>query len=384
MSDPLASLGRVHRLSRIEARRIAVRAQLLDAQRPTHLIDAVRHLTLLQVDQTAAVAPSAHLVAWSRLGPAYVPDELDVALGEGPAPQRALVELEGMIRPAEDVALYRAEMADWDRAEPGEPPWREGNRRWVRANDACRRDILRRLAAEGPLRSRDLPDTCAVPWRSSGWTNNRNVTKLLEFMEQRGEVAVAGRRGGEKLWDLAERVYPDDPAVPKEEARRLRDERRLRSLGIARARGPACLVEPTDVGEVGEPAVVEGVRGAWRVDPSQLDRLDQPFAGRAALLSPIDRLVYDRKRMAELFEFDYQLEMYKPAAKRRWGYYALPILYGDRLVGKVDATADRAAGLLRVRAVHRDVEFDAEMTAAVHREIEDLARWLDLEVDIAD
>src|SRR5690606_1044271 len=113
VSDPLASLGRVHRLSRIEARRIAVRAQLLDAQRPTHLIDAVRHLTLLQVDQTAAVAPSAHLVAWSRLGPAYVPDELDVALGEGPAPQRALVELEGMIRPAEDVALYRAEMADW-------------------------------------------------------------------------------------------------------------------------------------------------------------------------------------------------------------------------------------------------------------------------------
>jgi len=77
--------------------------------------------------------------------------------------------------------------------------------------------------------------------------------------------------------------------------------------------------------------VVEGVKGIWRVDPSQLGR---PFSGRAALLSAFDRLIHDRKRAVELFEFDYQLEMYKPAAKRRWGYFALPIVYGDRLVGK--------------------------------------------------
>src|SRR5690606_31431257 len=128
----------------------------------------------------------------------------------------------------------------------------------------------------------------------------------------------------DRLWDLASRVYPDDPVVPQAEARRLRAERRLRSLGIARDRGPTCPVELQDVGDVGEPAMVEGVRGTWRVDPAQLG---QPFTGRAALLSPIDRLIYDRKRMAELFEFDYQLEMYKPAAKRRWGYFALPILY---------------------------------------------------------
>jgi uncharacterized protein YcaQ len=163
--------------------------------------------------------------------------------------------------------------------------------------------------------------------------------------------------------------------VPADEARRLRDQRRLRALGIARARGPECPVEPVDVGEAGEPAVVEGVRGTWRVDPAQLG---QPFSGRAALLSPFDRLIHDRKRTVELFGFDYQLEMYKPAAKRRWGYFALPILSGDRLVGKLDATADRDAGVLAVDAVHQDVPFDQAMTTAVDAEIEDLARWLGL------
>jgi uncharacterized protein YcaQ len=363
----------MHELSRADARRIAVRAQLLDSSRPAGLLDAVRRLTLLQIDPVAAVAPSAYLVAWSRLGSSYAPAELDAALAS-----RALLELTAMIRPAEDLALYRADMARWERAEPGElPGWRASYRDWVRANDVCRRDILDRLGSAGPLPSRELPDTCTEPWRSTGWTNSRNVTRLLELMVVRGEVAVAGRRGGERLWDLAGRVYPDDPVIPAAEALRIRNQRRLRALGIARARGPECPVELADVGQADEPAVVEGVKGTWRVDPAQLG---QPFSGRAALLSPFDRLVYDRKRTLELFGFGYQLEMYKPAASRRWGYYALPVLYGDRLVGKLDATADRPAGVLRVHAIHRDVPFTTAMTEAVGREIEDLARWLALDL----
>jgi uncharacterized protein len=219
-----------------------------------------------------------------------------------------------------------------------------------------------------------LPDTCAVPWQSTGWTNNRNVSVLLEFMVRRGEVAMAGWRGRDRLWDLAERVYPDEPMVPTEKALRIRAERRLRALGIARVRATECPVEPSDVGEIGEPAVIEGVRGGWRVD------LGQPFSGRAALLSPLDRLVFDRKRMTELFEFDYQLEMYKPVAKRRWGYWALPILYGDRLVGKLNATADRSYGVLRVHAIYEDVPFSRAAAAAVHREIRALADWLGLDL----
>jgi uncharacterized protein len=363
----------VHELSRVDACRIAVRAQLLDRRRPTELLDVVRRLSLLQIDPTAAIAPNADLVVWSRLGSAYEPAELDAALGD-----RTLLELRAMIRPGDDLALYRADMARWDTAERGElPGWRASLRDWVRANDACRLDILDRLGSSGPLSSRELPDSCKVPWRSSGWTNNRNVSQLLEFMVLRGEVAIAGRRGGDRLWDLADRVYPDHPVVPGAEARRVRNERRLRSLGIARAKGPECPVEPSDVGDAGEPAVVAGVKGTWRVDP---ELLGQPFSGRAALLSPFDRLVHDRKRTVELFEFDYQLEMYKPAAKRRWGYFALPILYGDRLVGKLDAIADRAAGVLRVDAIHQDVPFGRATAKAVDGEIDDLARWLGLSV----
>ena len=349
----------MHRLSRADARRIAVRAQLLDRRRAADLLDTVRHLTLLPADQTAAVAPSADLVAWSRLGSAYRRADLAAALRD-----RALIELRGMIRPAEDLALYTADMAQW----PGQGPlpgWRENTLRWIQANDACRLDILDRLGSDGPLTLRELPDTCTVPWRSAGWTNNRNVSVLVDFLVRRGEVAMGGWRGRHRLWDLAERVYPDDPMVPAAEARRIRAARRLRALGIARD------------GDAGEPAVIEGVGGEWRVDPAQLG---QPFAGRAALLSPLDRLVYDRKRMTELFEFDYQLEMYKPAAKRRWGYFALPILYGDRLVGKLDATADRADGVLRVHALHRDAEFGTAMNAAVRREVRALASWLVLDL----
>jgi uncharacterized protein YcaQ len=362
-----------HQLSRQDARRVAVRAQLLDRERPTDLIDLVRHLTLVQNDQTAAVAPSADLVAWCRLGSSYSAIDLTTALDD-----QRLLELHMLIRPAEDLALYRAEMAAWP--GPGElREWQEDVRDWFEANGACRHDILDLLRTDGPLPSRDLPDTCVLPWRSSGWTNNQNVIKMLDFMVQRGEVAVAAREGKERLFDLAERVYPDDPVVPYDDATRIRNERRLRALGIARRKSTKMPGEQNDVGDAGEPAVVAGVSGHWRVDPAYLD--GGSFQGRAALLSPLDRLVYDRKRLTEGFEYDYQLEMYKPVATRRWGYWAMPILYGDRLVGKLDATSEREAGVFRVDAVHQDVPFTKPMTGAVWREINALAAWLGLEVD---
>ena len=361
----------VHQLTKRDARRLAVRAQLLTSERPADLFDVVRGLNAVQLDQTAYVAPNADLVAWSRLGSSYDPSELADALAS-----QELIELRGFVRLPETLALYRAEMEAWP--ADGEPlEWQSYRRDWVQANEGCRLDILERLRRDGPLVMRELPDTCVRPWKSSGWTNNRNVSQLLEFMMQRGEVAIAGRDGRDRLWDLASRVYPDDPPVPLADAVRIRDEQRLRSMGLLRAKGPACPGEPLDAGAAGERAVVEGVRGEWRIDT---EVLDQPFTGRTAILSPLDRLVFDRKRTEELFEFAYQLEMYKPAAQRQWGYWAMPVLDGDELVGKIDATADREGGVLIVDAVHEDGDWSARRRVRVDAEIDALGEWLGLEV----
>jgi uncharacterized protein len=359
----------VRRLTREEARRIAIQAQLLDADRPHDLLTVVDRLTFLQLDPTAAVAPSADLVAWSRLGGAYEPVHLQQALERERTvfehrylePETVPVGVVAMVRPMADLGLYLADMADWSSGHPSRVAW-------VTANDGFRHRMLDLLRASGPLASRDIPDTADVPWESTGWTHDRNVTQMLEFLASRGEVAVAGRQGRQRQWDLAERVYPADiPPVPADTARKVRDEKRLRSLGVAR---------PKVVGDAGIPAEVEGTSGLWRVDP---EATAEGFEGRTALLSPFDRLIHDHVRALELFDFEFYLEMYKPKAKRRWGYFALPVLHHDALVGKVDAAADRKTSLLQVHAVHRDVRFTRDMTAAVRAELEALAQWLGLD-----
>ncbi len=357
----------LRRLTRDEARRIAIRAQLLDADRPADLGAVIDRLTFLQLDPTAVVAPSADFIAWSRLGSAYAPAQLQQALER----DRTLFEHRAqptevepplaMVRPMADLGLFLADMAGW--LAPGT---RRGE--WVRSNDVFRRRILDLLRESGPLASRDVPDTSEVSWQSSGWTNDRNVTQMLEFLAASGEIAVAARRGRERVWDLAERVYPaDTPVVPAHEARRIRAERWLRALGVAR---------PRVVGEAGLAAEIEGTSGVWRVDP---EATAEGFAGRTALLSPFDRLTHDRARALDLFDFDYVLEMYKPKDKRRWGYFALPVLHDSQLVGKVDAAADRDASVLQVHAVHQDVPWSTSMTAAVDVELEALAEWLGLD-----
>lgn len=358
----------VHRLTRDEARRVAAGAQLLSAERPAGIVETVDALTVVNIEPTAAVAPSADLILWSRLGWPYQPADLTRLVEE----DRAIFEWGGFYRAMTDLPLLVPEM----RRRPQSAQARE----WLAANDTFRLEALARLRAEGPLHATDIPDTAQVSWRSSGWTDNRNSLQLLEMLVLRGEVAVASRDAAGRLFDVAERVYPSDlPELSDEEAARERAERRLASLGIARAKGVAQPLEPIDVGEIGEEAVVDGTDGVWRVDPGALAAAEA-FVPRTALLSPFDRLVFDRRRLDELFAYEYLLEMYKPAAKRRWGYFALPILHGDRFVGKLDAKADRKSGVLRINAVHEDVAFTDAVRDAVHREIAELGRWLGLEV----
>ncbi|HEX6194756.1 MAG TPA: crosslink repair DNA glycosylase YcaQ family protein [Jiangellaceae bacterium] len=355
-----------HHLSKTEARRIAIHAQLLDVPRPTDLVEVVERLTVVQIDPTAAIAPSADLVLWSRLGSAYDPDELTKALER----DRTLVETVAYIRTPRDVPAVIAEVRD---AKTGSTV-----AEWMSKNEPFQRDILDLLERKGPLLSRDIPDTSIEPWPSTGWTNNRNVTRMLELLAVRGHVAISGRKGRQRYFDLPERVYPAGlPTLDREAAVRYRNERRLAALGIARSTGPVIPNESPYVGEAGEEAVVEGTPGTWRVQPNYIGL---PFEGRTALLSPFDRLIHDRVRAKELFGFEYILEMYKPKDKRRWGYFALPIVHDDMLIGKLDATADRKAGALVVNAIHEDVSFTKEMAAGVRAEIEDLAKWLGLEV----
>jgi uncharacterized protein YcaQ len=368
----------VHRLDRVEARRIAIQAQLLDANRPTDLLSVVQHLTFLQLDPTAAIAPSADLVAWTRLGDSYRPADLTAALEE----DRTLYEVRAIIRPTADLPLHLAQMAAWPFADEAKRHWAvpgASAARWVEANDAFRRDVLELLRKSGPLLSRDIPDTSVVPWQSTGWTGNRNVTQMLEFLSARGEVATTRRSGRQRLWDLAERVYPATAeVVPLAEARRIMAARRLRALGIARPEVIGVAGERNLEEVAGEPAEVEGTSGTWVVDAAAIGR---PFEGRTALLSPFDRLIHDRVRAQELFDFEYYLEMYKPKDKRRWGYFALPVLHHDQLIGKLDAIVDRKAKVLRVDAIHEDIRFTRTIAKAVRAELEALASWLGVDVD---
>ncbi|MFN2544167.1 MAG: DNA glycosylase AlkZ-like family protein [Actinomycetota bacterium] len=297
-----------------QARRIAVRAQLLDGS-ARGVLDTVRRLGFLQLDPIATVATPQRLVLWSRLG-AYGVYELDRLLWV----ERKLVEWDAFIWPVESLPLIRARMRRWRRAATTTQQRRI--QEFLRQNAGFRRYVLRELGRRGPLLSRELEDRSVQGRREDHrWFGSRRVGEMLEVLHLRGEVAVAGRRGGQRLWDLAERWFPDTETVPLREAERALQEQRFRSLGV------------------------QLERDRWVAHP---DVGDEPVPDRVTLLSPFDRLVHDRGRAEALFGFRYRLEMYVPPAKREFGYYVLPILVGDQLVGRVEPRFDRRTKTLEV------------------------------------
>ena len=352
-------------LSRDDARRIAVRAALLDGSAAVDSIDGVvSGLAMVRVELTSIVMPAADHVLYSRLGEAVRPGDAERALANGRVWERTW-----MLRPLSHLPLFTAGFRTWlDRS---------GARAWVEANAEFRQSILDRIGDLGPLTSADIPDEAVAPWPSTGWTNDRNVTQMLECLHGAGELAVVGRAGRSRVWDLAANVLPPAAEVPRDEAVRQRSEHLLSACGIMR---DSIAVSPQELHgavPVGELATIEGVPGRWRVDPSQLD---QPFAGRTALLSPFDRLLTDKQRQLRLFDFDYGIEMYKPEKLRRRGPIALPILHDERLVGSVDARADRRAGTLTVHRLIEDEPFGSALREAVEAELHALAGWLRLEM----
>jgi hypothetical protein len=354
-----------HQLTRDQARRIAVRAQRLDADRPTDVVGLAEELCAIKIDPTAAIAPAEHTILWSRMGSDYDPHQLSKAVWS----DRLLFEFDGAYRPTSILPLMLPAMQRW--------PKHPSSREWLDANDDFRIDVLARLRAEGPLLASEIPDTAAVARdSSSGWYGPSQVIHMLDFLQRQGEVAVVGREGRHRRWDLAERVYPSNlPELEPDEAERMLCERRLRAAGIARQKSPW-----TPVGEIGDAAIVEGSAWKWRVDPDALAALDDDEAGRVAFLNPYDGMLFDRPRLRELFEFDYVLEQFKPKAQRKYGFFAHPILMGDRFVGLLDAQVDRSRETLVVNAVHEFLPFDLEEHEIVRAEIDDLAEWLGVTV----
>jgi uncharacterized protein YcaQ len=296
-----------------EARRIAVRAQLLDGS-ARGVLDTVRRLGFLQIDPIATVARPQHLVLWSRLG-RFDTADLDRLLWQ----ERCLFEWNAYVWPIESLPLIRARMRSISRGSTY--AWQRRSNEFLRQNPGFRRYVLRELERRGPLLARDLEDRSVQGRRDHRWYGARWVAIMLEVLHLRGHVAVVGRRGGQRLWDIAERWYPETERVSAATAERALAEQRFRALGVRLER-----------------------RG-WVAHP-QAD--SSPVGDRVTLLSPFDRLVHDRDRAEALFGFRYRLEMYVPAAKRQYGYYVLPVLAGDRLVGRVEPRFDRAANRLDV------------------------------------
>jgi uncharacterized protein YcaQ len=354
-----------HRLTRDEARRIVVRAERLEADRPDDVVGVAEELGAIKIDPTATIAPAEHTIVWSRIGSTYDTAVLSKAVES----DRLLFEFDGAFRPVSMLPLLLPGMRQW--------PTRARDREWLDANDRFRSEVLVRLRAEGPLLASDIPDTADVARAPDGWSGSNQVGPMLEFLQRQGEVAVAGRQGRLRRWDLAERVYPRDlPEYEVDEAERMLHERRLQTAGIARVRSPH-----TPVGDAGEAAMVEGLPQKWRVDPEALASLEDDEGGRVALLNPYDGMLFDRPRLRDLFEFEYVLEQFKPKGRRRFGYFAHPILLGDRFVGLLDAEVDRDREALVINAVHELLPFDSEEHEAVRAEIDDLAEWLGVTVD---
>lgn len=392
------------------ARRLVLTKQRLAGPRPAAgaegIMEIARDLGALQLDPINVVARSHLLVLWSRLGH-FAPGDLTGLVYE----ERQLFEYWAHCASfvlTEDYPIHqllmRTRLAD-------ETAWTNRARAWVAENGTLAAHVLERLHTAGPLPLTAFEDRAVSGWTSTGWTSGRNVARMIDHLWLRGDVMVAGRTGIHRLWDLSERILPSwAPREEWEERRIVRAAalRAIRALGVARPTqitqhftrgrypGLATVLAELVAEEVIVPVTLSppaadvasnrAWAGPWYVlaaDLPLLDRLttavtEADWGPRTTLLSPFDNLICDRKRAKLLFDFDFTIEIYVPQAKRRWGYYVLPILHGDRLIGRLDPTFDRANGRLVINALHAEpgVPSPGSTGRAVARAIAELARFL--------
>ena len=383
------------------ARRLAITRQRLAGSRseptPAGIMDILRDLRCVQIDPIRAVEYTQRLVLWSRLG-YYDPAHLDTLLWE----ERQLFEYwahAASIVLTKDYPIHNAHMQIRRRVDSN---WKRQMQAWIEANESFRQHILDRLRHEGPLASREIDDLSTRSWPSTGWTNDRNVGRMLDMLWTHGEIMVATRQGVQKKWALTEHHLPEwiqREALSAPEMVRQAAQISLRALGVGTAkqinnhfiRGyypnlDAILAELVAEERIVPVAIREGEvtwPGEWYIHADDVPLLEQLIAGhawqpRTTLLSPFDNLICDRERTELMWDFYFRIEIYVPKAKRQYGYYVLSILHGDRLIGRIDPKMDRKTGRLHINAIYAEADApqDTPTSQAIAAAIADLARFL--------
>jgi uncharacterized protein YcaQ len=390
-----------------DARRLAIVKQHLAGARPRNpkrrdIYEVMRSLSYLQIDPISIVARSHEIVLWSRLGK-YERSEWDALLWK----ERKLFEYfahAASVVLTEDYPIHSARMRHFSNSTLYNQDWHKRIEKWMKQNSKLREHIIEELKTRGPLLSRDIEDLSDEGWKSSGWTNERNVNRMLEFLLVNGTVMVQGRAGIQKFWDLSERCLPS--SAPRSELSDVEVDRlamckSLRAMGIATQRqimehfSSGLYSDPQKVladlerqGEISKVIIRDldvsrnGRAKDWYIHADDIPLLESvqrgEFEGRTTLLSPFDNLIIDRKRTQSFFGFEMTFEIYVPKALRRYGYYVLPILDGDRLIGRIDPRMDREKETLFVNAVYaeRSAPTTRGTARAIASAIEELGDFL--------
>lgn len=385
-------------------RLLAIRAQGLHAPQPATtagLMEVFRTLRAVQLDPISAAAKSHQHVLRGRTAHASVSAlnaDLDHLLWRNRSVFEYWAHCASMVL-TDDFPIHAHRMRNMLRPD-AKDAWSVRTRDWMTANVKLRSRILKEIRARGPLPASEIEDEAKAAWSSSGWNNGRTVSQMLDLLWFNGTLMVSGRRSNSRIWDLAERHLPAD--TPRERLSEAQVTRQaalhaVRALGagtlqhikqhFTRGRYPDlpkqlhALVRAGDLVEI----TVDGLPGVWYAPTESVGSLGGIDA-RAALaatptrmLSPFDNLICDRKRTELLFGMDFRIEIYVPPARRKYGYYVLPVLHRGRFIGRVDPKFDKASRVLSAGRIHLEPGAAKDSKRVIGAELEALGAWLGAE-----
>lgn len=356
-------------LTRQDVRRLAITRQHLSQKETPAMLDVIRDLGCVQLDPIRAVERTHLLVLWSRLG------NFDVAeLKRLRWEEKALFEY--WAHAASMVLTEEYPVYSWGMRQRRDDPRRAARyQKWFDEHPGIidlKNHILDRLREEGPLFSRDIETEDDLRYESR-WSSGRFVGFILDYLWTNGEILTVERVGNQRKWGLAEHFWPE--WTPQDEwttqqTCRFAVQKAIRALGAATVKqikvhytrgmypGITAVLKQLVKDELLIPVKVEGLSDDYYLHAADLPLLDKLQNGawqpRTTLLSPFDNLICDRDRTEALWDFFFRIEIYVPAAKREYGYYVLPILHGDRLIGRIDPKMDRATNTLHIQNVYAE------------------------------